>query len=119
MSQLLCSPVPLILELSIGSALGGAILDYSSVFHIVYFTIALLIVPILFSLFAKKTFWRRMRAINLKQASILKRKQRRCEPINTIKKQDHFSFLVVLFFYGKKTVLRSRHVEIYEMNIQK
>ena len=61
-----------------------------------------------------------MRAINLKQASILKRKQRRCEPIRTpIKKQDHFSFLVVLFFYGKKTVSRSWQLEIYEVNIQK
>ena len=51
-----------------------------------------------------------MRMINLKQASILKRKQRRCEPIRKqYKKQDHFSFLVVLFFYGKKeAVSRSR-----------
>ena len=60
-----------------------------------------------------------MRVINLKQASILKRKQRRCEPIRTkYKKQDHFS-LVVLFFYGKKAVSRSRQLENYEVNIQK
>ena len=47
-------------------------------------------------------------------------KQRRCEPIRTKhKKQDHFSFLVVLFFYGKKAVSRTWQLEIYEVNIQK
>lgn len=40
-----------------GSALGGTILDYFSVLHIVYVTIAFLIVPILLSIFSKKTFW--------------------------------------------------------------
>ena len=63
-----------------------------------------------------------MRTINLNQASILKGKQRRCEPIRTkYKKQDHFSFLVVLFFYGKKEQFLSarEQLEIYEVNIQK
>ncbi len=46
------------LGIVIGSALGGAILDYSSIMQIVYLTIALLIVPILLSLFSKRTFWR-------------------------------------------------------------
>ena len=46
------------LGIVIGSALGGAILDYSSIMQIVYLTIALLIVPILLSLFSKKTLWR-------------------------------------------------------------
>ncbi|WP_084786661.1 MFS transporter [Bacillus tuaregi] len=40
-----------------GSALGGTILENLSVFHIIYVTIALLVLPILLSLFAKKTFW--------------------------------------------------------------
>ena len=43
----------------LGSALGGSILEHLSVLHIVYVTIALLIVPILFSVFSKKTFWQR------------------------------------------------------------
>ena len=42
-----------------GSALGGTILDHLSVYHIIYVTIALLIVPILLSIFSKKTFWQR------------------------------------------------------------
>lgn len=42
----------------IGSAVGGLVLDNLSVFHIIYLTIALLIVPILLSIFAKNTFWR-------------------------------------------------------------
>ena len=42
-----------------GSALGGTILDHLSVYHIVYVTIALLVVPILLSIFSKKTFWQR------------------------------------------------------------
>ena len=46
------------LGIVIGSALGASILDYSSIMQIVYLTIALLIVPILLSLFSKKTFWR-------------------------------------------------------------
>ncbi|WP_428911705.1 MFS transporter [Niallia sp. Krafla_26] len=41
----------------IGSAVGGTILDYFSVFHIVFLTIALLMVPIILSIFSKKTFW--------------------------------------------------------------
>jgi predicted MFS family arabinose efflux permease len=41
-----------------GSAIGGAILDKSSVFSIVYLTICLLVVPILLSIFAKKTFYK-------------------------------------------------------------
>ena len=41
-----------------GSAIGGAILAKSSVFSIVYLTIALLAVPILLSIFAKKTFYK-------------------------------------------------------------
>lgn len=41
-----------------GSTIGGAILAKSSVFSIVYLTIALLIVPILLSIFAKKTFYK-------------------------------------------------------------
>jgi len=40
-----------------GSALGASILANLSVFHIIYVTIALLIIPILLSIFAKKTFW--------------------------------------------------------------
>ena len=62
-----------------------------------------------------------MRLINLKQASILKRKQMRCKPIRTpnIKKQDHFSFFSGLVFYGKRAVSRSWQLEIYEVNIQK
>ena len=40
-----------------GSALGGTILDNFSVMHIVYLTIALLVIPILLSIFARKTFW--------------------------------------------------------------
>ena len=41
----------------IGSALGGTILDHLSVFHIIYVTITFLIIPIIFSIFSKKTFW--------------------------------------------------------------
>ena len=41
----------------IGSALGGTILDHLSVYHIIYVTIALLVVPIILSIFSKKTFW--------------------------------------------------------------
>ena len=40
-----------------GSALGGKILDQLSVHFIIYVTIVLLVVPILFSIFSKKTFW--------------------------------------------------------------
>lgn len=40
-----------------GSLLGGAVLDNFSVFHILYVTLVLLIIPILFSIFAKKTFY--------------------------------------------------------------
>jgi predicted MFS family arabinose efflux permease len=40
-----------------GSALGGTILDHLSVYHIIYITIALLVIPILLSIFSKKTFW--------------------------------------------------------------
>ena len=43
----------------LGSALGGSILDHLSVFHIIYVTIALLIIPIFFSVFSKKTFWQK------------------------------------------------------------
>ena len=43
----------------IGSALGGSILNHLSVFHIIYVTIALLIIPIILSIFSKKTFWLR------------------------------------------------------------
>ncbi|WP_338471559.1 MFS transporter [Niallia sp. XMNu-256] len=43
----------------LGSALGGTILDHLSVFHIVYVTVGLLIIPILFSVFSKKTFWQK------------------------------------------------------------
>jgi predicted MFS family arabinose efflux permease len=42
-----------------GSVLGGTILDHLSVFHIVYVTILLLIVPILLSIFSKQTFWQK------------------------------------------------------------
>jgi predicted MFS family arabinose efflux permease len=41
-----------------GSSLGGAILANTSVFHIIYATIILLIVPILLSLFARNTFYK-------------------------------------------------------------
>ncbi|MEG0035386.1 MAG: MFS transporter [Oscillospiraceae bacterium] len=41
----------------IGSAMGAAILDKTSVFYIVIATLALLIIPIVFSIFAKKTFF--------------------------------------------------------------
>lgn len=41
-----------------GSLLGGAVLEKISVFHILYLTLALLVVPILFSIFAKKTFYK-------------------------------------------------------------
>lgn len=41
-----------------GSSLGGIILDNGSAFNIIYATIALLIVPILLSLFARKTFYK-------------------------------------------------------------
>ena len=41
-----------------GSLLGGAVLERFSVFHIVYITLSLLVVPILFSIFAKKTFYK-------------------------------------------------------------
>lgn len=41
-----------------GSAIGGAILDKSSVFQIIFLTIALLIVPIILSIFDKKTFYK-------------------------------------------------------------
>ena len=40
-----------------GSSLGGLILTNASVFYIIYATIALLIVPILLSFFARKTFF--------------------------------------------------------------
>lgn len=40
-----------------GSALGGLILDNTSVFYVIFLTIALLIVPIALSIFAKKTFY--------------------------------------------------------------
>lgn len=40
-----------------GSALGGTILDRLSVYHIVYITIALLVIPIILSIVSKKTFW--------------------------------------------------------------
>ena len=39
-----------------GSALGGFILDSSSVFYIIYASMILLVVPILLSLFSRKTF---------------------------------------------------------------
>ena len=42
-----------------GSALGGTILDHLSVFHMIYVTIALLVIPILLSIFSKKTFWQK------------------------------------------------------------
>ncbi|MDF2699909.1 MAG: major facilitator superfamily 1, partial [Haloplasmataceae bacterium] len=38
-----------------GSALGGAVLNYSSVYHIIFVTIVFLIVSLLFSIFSKKT----------------------------------------------------------------
>ena len=41
----------------IGSALGGTILDHLSVFYIIYVTIAFLIIPVILSIFSKKTFW--------------------------------------------------------------
>lgn len=40
-----------------GSSLGGAILANTSVFHIIFATMVLLIVPIILSLFARKTFY--------------------------------------------------------------
>ncbi|KAA9022520.1 MFS transporter [Niallia endozanthoxylica] len=42
-----------------GSALGGTILEHLSVFPIIYVTIVLLIIPIILSIFSKKTFWLR------------------------------------------------------------
>lgn len=42
----------------IGSAVGGSVLEKLSVFHIIYLALALLIIPIFLSIFAKKTFWR-------------------------------------------------------------
>ncbi|WP_338449459.1 MFS transporter [Niallia oryzisoli] len=42
-----------------GSAIGGAILDQLSVYHIIYLAIVLLIVPILLSVFSKRTFWQK------------------------------------------------------------
>lgn len=41
-----------------GSSLGGLILAKASVFYIIYAAIALLVVPILLSLFARKTFYK-------------------------------------------------------------
>lgn len=41
-----------------GSLLGGAVLEHLSVFHILYITLGLLIIPIFFSVFAKKTFYK-------------------------------------------------------------
>ncbi|WP_428910858.1 MFS transporter [Niallia sp. Krafla_26] len=41
----------------IGSALGGLIVDQVSVYQIIYVTIGLLIIPIILSVFSKKTFW--------------------------------------------------------------
>lgn len=46
-----------------GSVVGGSVLDNLSVFHIIYLTIALLIVPILLSIFAENTFWRTNRDV--------------------------------------------------------
>lgn len=40
-----------------GSLLGGSILEHFSAFHIIYLTLGLLIIPIVFSIFAKKTFY--------------------------------------------------------------
>lgn len=42
-----------------GSALGGTVLDHLSVFHMIYVTIILLVIPILLSIFSKKTFWQK------------------------------------------------------------
>jgi predicted MFS family arabinose efflux permease len=41
----------------VGSALGGLILDNSSVYYIIFATLALLVIPILLSIFSKKTFF--------------------------------------------------------------
>lgn len=41
-----------------GSLLGGVVLEHISVFYILYITLALLIIPIFFSVFAKKTFYK-------------------------------------------------------------
>ena len=40
-----------------GSAIGGSVLDHFSVIHIIYLTIAMLIIPIILSLFCRKTFY--------------------------------------------------------------
>lgn len=40
-----------------GSLLGGAVLDHYSAYHILFVTLILLVVPILLSIFAKKTFY--------------------------------------------------------------
>ncbi|WP_077213163.1 MFS transporter [Bacillus dakarensis] len=42
-----------------GSALGGTVLEHLSVFHLIYVTIVLLVIPILLSIFSKKTFWQK------------------------------------------------------------
>ena len=40
-----------------GSAIGGSVLEHFSVIHIIYLTIAMLIIPIILGLFCKKTFY--------------------------------------------------------------
>ena len=42
-----------------GSAIGGAVLDHFSVFHIIFLTVAMLIIPIILSIFAKNTFYKK------------------------------------------------------------
>lgn len=40
-----------------GSAIGGSVLEHFSVVHIIYLTIAMLIIPIILGIFCKKTFY--------------------------------------------------------------
>ena len=62
-----------------------------------------------------------MRVVNLKQAAILKRKQRRCKPIRKKYEKTRPLFILsgLVFLWKKKAVSRSQQLEIYEVNIQK
>lgn len=42
-----------------GSAIGGSVLDHFSVFHIIFLTVAMLIIPIILSIFAQNTFYKK------------------------------------------------------------
>lgn len=42
-----------------GSTLGGSIIDHLSIFHLIYVSIILLVIPIILSVFSKKTFWQK------------------------------------------------------------